>query len=320
MKLVYLLQWDEDPFASLKAKHDDMDFVRVTTPGDAAREVADADILVVGGPYYVGELAAAVNAGAPRLRWLQSASIGTDKFEEGGVPETVTFTNAAGLKGKTVAEHAMAMLLGHVHALPQMERFKSRKYWGRDDLRSDITCLEGTTLLLLGYGSIGEDVARKAKAFDMHVVALNRSGEGASHADIIQPVANLTAWLPKADFVLCTLPLTAETRHMIGAKEFSMMKPGALLINVGRGANVDHAALTQALLDKKIAGACLDVFDAEPMAADDPLWEMPNVIISPHVAGTGGPIVERFTGLVAENISRFKDGRVMLNELKIVSS
>lgn len=320
MKLVYLLQWDEDAFVDLRTKHADMDFVRVTSPADAVREIGDADILVVGGPNYVGEVAATVNAGAPRLRWLQSASIGTDKFEEGGIPETVTFTNAAGLKGRTVAEHAMAMLLAQVHALPQMERLKSVKRWGREDLLGDITCLEGTTLLLLGYGSIGEEVARKAKAFDMHVVALNRSGTGAPYADVIETVDNLTDWLPKADFVLCTLPLTAETRHMIGAAEFSIMKDSAVLINLGRGANVDQRALTQALTDKKIAGACLDVFEAEPMASADPLWAMPNVIISPHVAGTGGPIVARFAALVGENISRFRDGRPLLNELKIINA
>ena len=320
MKLVYLLQWDEDAFVDLRTKHADMDFVRVTSPADAVREIGDADILVVGGPNYVGEVAATVNAGAPRLRWLQSASIGTDKFEEGGIPETVTFTNAAGLKGRTVAEHAMAMLLAQVHALPQMERLKSVKRWGREDLLGDITCLEGTTLLLLGYGSIGEEVARKAKAFDMHVVALNRSGTGAPYADVIETVDNLTDWLPKADFVLCTLPLTAETRHMIGAAEFSIMKDSAVLINLGRGANVDQRALTQALTDKKIAGACLDVFEAEPMASADPLWAMPNVIISPHVAGTDGPIVARFAALVGENISRFRDGRPLLNELKIINA
>lgn len=317
MKLLYHLQWEGEAVAALQARHPNVRFVESTSVQEMARELADADILVVAGPYYPGEVSTAVNTAAPKLRWIQTTSIGTDKFEEAGVPGQVTFTNAAGLKGRTVAEHAIALLLARVHALPQMERARAAEHWARDELRGQVSSVEGKTLLLLGYGSIGQEIARKAKAFDAKVVALNRSGEGGPPADAVAPISALGKWLPEADFVVCTLPLSVETKHLIGRQEFAEMKPDALLVNVGRGPVIDQAALTEALQKKDISGACLDVFEAEPLPEGDPLWRQPNLILSPHVAGTGGPLAQRFAALISENLSRFRDGRSLLNEVKV---
>lgn len=317
MKLLYHLQWEGKAVAALQAQHPDVRFVASTSAQETVRELADANILVVAGPYYPGEVSKAANAVVSNLRWIQTTSIGLDKFEEAGVPEQVAFTNAAGLKGRTVAEHAIALLLAKVHALPQMERARAAGRWARDELRSQVSSVEGKTLLLLGYGSIGQEIARKAKAFDMKVVALNRSGEGAPPADAIAPISALGKWLPEADFVVCTLPLSTETRHLIGHRELSTMKRDALLVNVGRGPVIDQAALAEALHKNVIAGACLDVFETEPLPEDDPLWPQPDLILSPHVAGTGGPLAQRFAELVSENLSRFKVGRPLLNEVKL---
>lgn len=313
MKLVYLIQWKDDPFVTLRAQHPDMTFVHASSEVQAIGELADADILVVGGPFYAGDLAVAVNNAAPKLRWIQSISIGLDQFEKGGVPADVLFTNAAGLKGGTVAEHAMAMLLGYLHGIPQMDRFKAANHWGRAELRDEISGLDGTTLLVLGYGSIGQEVGRKARAFDAHVIGINRCGQDAPHADEIHPITELETYLPKADVVVCTLPLADDTNGMIGKAAFAAMKSSALFVNVGRGAVVDHDALKQALIDGQIAGACLDVFNQEPLPSDDALWSLPNVLISPHIAGNGGQMVPRFMALVGENIQRLKDGRDLIN-------
>lgn len=317
MKLLYHLQWEGKAVATLQSQHPDVRFVESTSARETARELADADILVVAGPYYPGEVSKAVHAAASNLRWIQTTSIGIDKFGEAGVPEKVAFTNAAGLKGRTVAEHALALLLAKVHALPQMERARAAGRWARDELRSQVSSVEGKTLLLLGYGSIGREIARKAKAFDMKVVALNRSGEGAPPADAIAPISALGKWLAEADFVVCTLPLSTETKHLIGRQELCTMKPDALLVNVGRGPVIDQAGLAEALRKKVIAGACLDVFETEPLPEDDPLWPQPDLILSPHVAGTGGPLAQRFAALVSENLSRFMHGRPLLNEVKL---
>jgi phosphoglycerate dehydrogenase-like enzyme len=317
MKLVHYLQWEGPALTALAPRFEGVQFVTASSTADAVKELADADAFVVAGPYYAGEVAAAVNATAPKLRWIQSSSIGTDKFEKGGVPAGITLTNAAGLKGRTVAEHAMALMLGFVHALPQMERYRSAAHWARDDLRSEISSLEGQTLLVLGYGSIGKEIARKAKAFDMHVVALNSSGEGDGAADIVASIAGLDRWLPEADFVACALPATPGTDGLIGADRLAAMKPGAILLNVGRGSTVDHGALVDALRSRSIAGACLDVFGEEPLPAGDALWQLPNLILSPHVAGTGGPAGLRFAELFSENLTRFLEGRDLKNVVEI---
>ncbi|MGI9525454.1 MAG: D-2-hydroxyacid dehydrogenase [Hyphomicrobiaceae bacterium] len=320
MKLVYLLQWASDPIAKIATNHPDVKFVRAADQSHAAREVVDADVLLVGGPLYVGEVAAAVNDSAPNLRWIQSSSIGTDKFLEGGVPPHVIFTNSAGLKGSSVAEHGIALLLGHLRALPKIVKLQSNHTWGRDTLRGAVSSLEGRTALLVGYGSIGSELARKAKAFDMHVIALNRSGSGGPPADEVRHIGELDHVLPRADVVMVSLPLSKETVHLLGPKQFAAMKQSAVLLNVGRGPVVDQQAMKQALLHEQIAAACLDVFDEEPLPADDELWSMPNVIISPHVAGTGGPIYERFAQLVDQNLQRLQNGARLINLVDIENS
>lgn len=318
MKLVYWLQFEGPAIANLAAEHGDVDFVEVRSHDEAVAELLDADAFVVAGPYYSGAVAEAVNRAAPRLRWIQSSSIGTDKFEKSGVPDGVIFTNAAGLKGRTVAEHAMALLLAQVHALPIMESYKAQKVWGRDALRSAVSSVEGTLMLLLGYGSVGVEIARKAKAFDMKVVALNRSGEGDPTADKIGTLAALDDWLEQADFLVSTLPLTQGTQHLVGAAQLRRMKPSAVLVNVGRGEVFDSVALAAALGEGRIAAACLDVFEAEPLPQSDPFWTLPNLILSPHVAGTGGPMELRFAELVSRNLTNFKAGSPMINRVELV--
>lgn len=317
MKLVHYLPWQAATLDALGLQFPDVKFVKAIDSKHAAKELSDADILVTGGPFYLGDVATAVNTDAPKLRWIQSLSIGTDRFEQAGVPDYVTFTNAAGLKGRTVSEHAMALMLGYMHAIPEMERFRQNAEWGRPALRSRIESVEDQTLLLLGYGSIGQEIARKAKAFDMHVVALNRSGTDDGAADIVAPIEELSSWLPKADFVANSLPLATTTERLISSKELALMKKSAVLINVGRGPVFDNAALIEALHQNKIAGACLDVFDEEPIPADDPIWQAPNVIVSPHVGGTGGPVGPRFAELLAENLVLFQEGKPLKNKIEI---
>jgi phosphoglycerate dehydrogenase-like enzyme len=313
MKFVHYLQWEGAALSALEPRFPDVRFVGVATAERAVAELADADCFAVAGPFYPGKVARAVCEAAPKLRWMQTTSIGTDKFDQGGVPHGLQFTNAAGLKGATVAEHAVAMLLGLVHALPQMERFRFDRHWGRQELRTQISTLEGRTLLLPGYGSIGREIARKAKAFDMHVVAFNSTGTGEGPADEVHAIAALPGWLPAADVIACSLPITPETKGLLGAEEFGAMKPGAIIVNVGRGAVIDHDALLHALREGRLAGACLDVFDQEPLPPEDAFWNMENVVLSPHVAGSGGPLGRMFADLVAENLSRLRDGRPLKN-------
>lgn len=312
MKLVYYLHWDEDPVAPLVERHTDITFVKASSMEDAVREVVDADFLVTNGRFYAGELGTAVKT-APKLRWVQSSSIGFDQFVKKGMPGHISFTNAAGLKGTTVGEHAVALMLAQIHAVPLMEKNRAARQWGRDALHKEVRSVEQRTAVVVGYGSIGSEIARKVKAFDMHVIAVNRAGKGEPPADEFASLGDLDSVLPRADVVLLSLPLSPGTRHLFGPAQFAVMKKSAVLVNVGRGAVIDQAALREALETRQIGGACLDVFEEEPLPADDPLWDAPNIIVSPHVAGAGGQTYARFTELVSGNLDRLKTGEPLLN-------
>ncbi len=314
MKIVYDLVWDADPLSDLRQRLSDISFVRTKTPEEMLAELPDAEVLILSGRRYTRELADAIrNGGAPKLRWVQTAAVGTDTLMRNGLREGVLVSNAAGLKGPTVAEHAISLLLGLCHCLPIMERNRQAVNWGDTEIRKRMTSLEEKTLVVGGYGSIGREIVRKAKAFDMHVIAVNRSGTGGPPADRVIPMSELNGALGEADAVVLALPITADTKGLFGARRLGLMKPGSYLVNVGRGEVVDEAALIEALKAGRIAGAGLDVFEREPLPADSPLWGMSNVIISPHVATVAGETFKRFAALVGENIDRFRAGRDLLN-------
>lgn len=319
MKIVYYLNWEIDPIRRLNETHEGVSFVRVDTLDEARRELADADAFVSSGRYYSRELADILRNSAPNLRWIQTIAVGLDPFKFHGIPDGVIMTNAAGLKGKTVGEHAFAILLGMLHQLPEMERRRQNRSWDDGSLRRTVVSVEGVKMLVLGYGSIGREIARKAKAFDMQVVAINRSGRGDGPADEVRPVSDLSSILPDCDVVMLCLPLSGETRHLIGATQLRSMKPSSVLVNVGRGLVVDQNALFEALDAKAIAGAALDVYEAEPLPEESPLWDLPNVVLSPHVGGAAGRTYEKFADFLSENVRRFQAGEDLLNVVTIES-
>ena len=313
MKVVYDIHWEVDPLELLADVHDDISFVRLTSLDQARETLMDADILVASGRRYTRELADIVQNSAPHLRWIQTTAVGIDPFKHHGIPNGVIMTNSAGLKGRTVGEHGFALLLGWYHQLPAMERNWQRREWNDDTIRKSVGSVEGETLLVVGYGSIGREIARKAKAFDMRVIALTRSGDGDGPADEIRSIGDLDTILPECDVVALSLPLSAETHHLMSTEQFRAMKTSSILVNVGRGLVVDQNALIEALTKNEIAGAALDVFETEPLPSDDALWDFPNVIISPHVGGAAGRIYAKFGELVSENIRRFRAGEDLLN-------
>jgi phosphoglycerate dehydrogenase-like enzyme len=176
--------------------------------------------------------------------------------------------------------------------------------------------LAGRTLLIVGLGQIGAEVARLAAAFGMRIVGLNRTGAGEyPFVDELARIEALEDWLPRADAVVICLPLTDATRGLINAAAIAQIKPGAALVNVGRGAVIDEDALVQALRERRLAGAALDVFAAEPLDHDSPLWELPNVLLSPHTAGLSLRENERIVSLFGENLRRYLRGEKLLNQV-----
>jgi phosphoglycerate dehydrogenase-like enzyme len=272
---------------------------------------------------------------APNLKWVQVHMAGVNGLH--GHPlyadAAIALTTASGVHAATVAEYAMTALLALAHRVARMVEWQGRGVWPPDEQRWPLfvpTAVRGATLGIIGYGSIGRELARIAKtAFAMRVLACKRdparrADHGYCPAGTGDPEGRLPdAWfspeqltnmLAASDAVVMCAPLTRETDHMIGARTLAAMKPTAYFINVGRGASVDEGALARALADKRIAGAAVDVFAQEPPPAGHPLYGVGDgVILSPHVSGFVASYDEDCCTLFAENLRRYLDGAPLLN-------
>jgi phosphoglycerate dehydrogenase-like enzyme len=271
---------------------------------------------------------------APNLRWIQVHMAGVNGIHDHPLyaDTALALTTASGVHAATVAEYAMTALLALAHRVPRMVEWQGRGVWPPDEQRWPLfvpTAVRGATLGVIGYGSIGRELARVAKtAFAMRVLACkrdpaHRADPGYCPAGTGDPEGRLPdAWfspgelpelLAASDVVVMCAPLTRETQHMIGARELTAMKRTAYFINVGRGASVDETALSRALADQRIAGAAVDVFAQEPPPAGHPLYGAPNAILSPHVSGFVASYDDDCCTLFAENLRRYLDGAPLLN-------
>ena len=264
----------------------------------------------------------------PRLKWVQVNWAGVDTvikeplFKDG----RVLLTTGAGIHAVNMAEYTLMMMLAMGHKLPNAFAAMQSQTWAHDKASELFMPLElrNATLVLIGYGWIGKEIARLAQAFGMHVTVLRRnpplpSGEGRGEGAIkfIQR-EQLKAALTTADFVALAVPNTAATRGMLGRDELAQMKPASYIVNIGRGSAIDEQALIDALRENRIAGAALDVFVEEPLPADSPLWQLAQqgkVIITPHIAGITPNYEQRAVGLFAENLRRFIAGQPLVNQV-----
>jgi phosphoglycerate dehydrogenase-like enzyme len=266
---------------------------------------------------------------APGLRWLQLHSAGINHILDHPIMHRdVAITTVSGIHATPIAEYVFASLLAHRWRVPTWTECQREARWpsGRWGLYARPE-LRDSTLGIVGYGSIGREVGRLGRAFGMRVLALRRSRGKAKEGYASEHMGNgedaiperffvpeeLHEMLAECDYVVVALPLTLETKHLIGEAELRAMKPSAYLVNIARGAIVDEAALVRALGEGWIAGAGLDVFEREPLPDDNPLWSMDNVLISPHVAGFTPRYDERAAALFAENLERYLSGKPLLN-------
>jgi phosphoglycerate dehydrogenase-like enzyme len=273
------------------------------------RELADADALWTWPAFYDAELVALLERHAPRLRWVQLPTMGYDPVELHGVPPGVTVTCAGDAYAPTVAEHAVAMLLALVRRIPAAVRNGIDGRWDQSGA-GGIGTLNGATVAVVGFGNIGREVATRLRGFGAHIIAVTRSGRADPLADESAAAAELPAVLARSDAVVLAVPLNAQTRHLLGAGALAALRPHAIVINVARGGVVDHAALYVALAAGRLGAAGLDVTEPEPLPPGDPLWSLPNVLITPHVAGYGGDVApRRILALVERNLGHFMAGR-----------
>jgi len=248
---------------------------------------------------------------AQNIRWLHSMSAGVDSpvfamFLDRGA----RLTTSSGASAPPIAGTVMLYLLALSRNLPGWLRAQAAHEWSPAPFRD----LEGQRLVVVGYGPIGQEVVRLATAFRMDPVVVRRSALGDEPCPV-RPLAALAAAVSDADAVVVALPLAPETRGIVSAEVIAAMAPHAVFVNVGRGELVDQAALTDALGSGRLTGAGLDVFDPEPLPPDDALWDLPNVIISPHTSGSSDATTARVAEIFLDNLGRFVRGEPMRNEV-----
>jgi len=280
-----------------------------TTADGLLREIGDADAALL------TRIDPAQFAAATRLRWIHSAAAGV-----GGLllPEVrrsdVIVTNSRGIHGVTMAEHAIGVAIALVRDLPAAVRRQAAHEWAYVGI-SSIKTLRGRRMLVVGLGAVGSEVARAASALGMRVSAVRRHPE-APRPDWVESVHGadeLAEVLPQADIVVLAAPLTAETRALIGSRELGLMKPTAILVNVARGKLVDETALVEELVAGTIAGAALDVFEHEPLDRSSRLWDLPNVLITPHTSGYREDYWDAVVDIFIDNARRFEAGQPLIN-------
>lgn len=248
-----------------------------------------------------------------RLKWVQVMSAGVERYLDAGLRKSpVILTNVSGIHATPIGEFCLEQMLMFAKGAALCFEMKQKKEWGR----FSPGVLRDKTVGIIGLGEIGKEVARLSKAFGMRVLATRRSTKRETRArnvDVLLPSNGLHRVLRESDFVVITLPYTKETDSIIGEAEFEAMKTTACIINIGRGAIIDEEAMIRALSESRIAGAGLDVFTTEPLPQSSKLWELPNVLFSPHVSGVMEDYNAKATDLFYRNLERFVAGKRLFN-------
>lgn len=286
-------------FSQITAEHG-MPVHYARSIAEAEPALAETEIMVTLGPH-LGPDAAQLFARMPRLRWVQLISTGTDNVAEHLAGRDVALTNAHGLHGRQMSEAAICAMLTLSRDIPRVVRNQLGRQWER----FHSTLLAGKTVGILGVGAIAESLAPICRAFGMRTVGISNSPRSVDGFDEIRPRIALAAAVADIDYLVLLAPYSAATHHLIDADILAAMKPSAFLVNLARGGILDEAALITALDDKRIAGASLDVFEREPLPADNPLWSHPDIIVTPHIGGFHDGYPADVAALMATNVRHF---------------
>ena len=311
-------QWRPHPMMAeaLRQRWPEMRVVHLPDYDALPEHLPDTDI-------FIGySLRASQLKGARKLKWIHSTAAGVAQLAYPELRDSgILVTNPRGIFSKPMAEQALGMMIAMARNFPDSTRYQDKGVWGQSqiwDKPEQLTELNGKTLLIVGFGSIGRELAKRARAFEMRVWGVTRSGKGdSSLAEKIVPAKDLLAALPEADYTVIAAPETNETRHLIGAKEISKMKRGARLLNLGRGSLLDETALIAALESGQLAGAALDVTSIEPLPPHSPLWKAPNLFITPHTSGVSERLWERQTAMLLELLELWFSGSEMTNVVEL---
>lgn len=284
---------------------------------EALQDGIDAEVLFIWGGS--GKMPEAWCESSKKLQWVNSFSAGVNPIMDGSISKLpIRLTNAKGIHGKTMGVTTMGYIISFLRQFPRFMTQQKAHVWdkqGKEPLREPT----GLTVGIIGAGAIASEVARLCKALDMTVLGVKRSVTPLENYDKVYSNAEMDEVLAVSDFVVILTPLTDATRGMIGAEQLAKMKSSAVLINIARGPVVDTAALVDALQRGVIAGAALDAVDPEPLNEDSPLWDMENVIITPHCSADSTLYMDRAMAQFCENIQRFEKGAPLFNEIDLAN-
>jgi phosphoglycerate dehydrogenase-like enzyme len=306
-------QWNAPTWFAerLRATFPQLDIVHLPDYSRVDEEIIDSEIVVA------WSIRPEQIAAAKKLKWIHSpaAAVHQLMFPE-LVNSDIILTNAREVHGPVVAEHVIALIFSLAKKIPASVLLQQKHVWGQQILWDELPRIRevaGATLGLIGLGSIGRAVARSAKALGMRVVAVREHPEkGSESADSVFGPDQMDDVFKAGDYIVLATPVTDETKAIANADRLVLMKADACLINVGRGPLVDEAALVAALREKRIGGAALDVFPKEPLAADSLLWDVPNLLITPHTAALTDKLWERHYAIFSENLRRYLEGKSLL--------
>lgn len=292
----------------LRERFPDVQFLHCPDSERLAEMIADAEV-------YLGWLSREVFLAARKLRWIQSPSTGVNYYL--AIPELVEsdvlLTSARGTHSHCLAESVMAMILAFTRGIRDSVLAQRERRWALREIRPRLVELTESTMGIIGLGASGRALAERARAFGMRVIAVDLyPGEKPASVDELWGVDGLHELLRAADYVVVLVPYTERTHHMIGAEQIALMKPTAMLVGISRGGIIDEAALAQALRERRIAAAALDVFAQEPLPQDSELWALENLLITPHIAGGTQFEAQRILQIFAENLDRFLRGQTPL--------
>lgn len=288
----------------LCSKFPQHDFIYAAYGKEGLTTLPDADVLVTFGR----ELDEKEVARAKQLKWVHVMTAGIDQLPIEALNERqILVTNVKGIHAIQMAEYTFAALLQITRSLKELSKAEREHRWASD---CRVTELWGQTLGIIGVGAIGKEIARRAKVFGMTTHGVNTDGRTVEHIDEMFSMTDLEQLLVASDFVVLTVPLLPNTRHLMNAETLQLMKPSAYLINIARGPVVDEEALIHVLHEKRIAGAVLDVFEQEPLPPDHPFWTMENVTVTPHISGRSPLYMTRAVEVFANNLTHFSDGNL----------
>ena len=286
-----------------------LELVKTTTPAEVAAEIGDAEV-------YYGFPTADVLRQGTALKWIQSPSAGVNFLQNMPdlVQSEIVLTNTRGAHGPSIGEHTFALLFALTRHLDQCYTAQRERRWAWGDIYYTSHEIYQRTMGIIGYGAIGRSIAQRARGFEMNVLAVDAHPDPAApFVDEVWGMDRLPDLLRQSDVVVVSAPLTDASYHLLGKDELALMKPNAYLIVVSRGGIVEENALAEALTSGTIAGAGIDVAEVEPLSADSPLWDAPNLIISPHTAGDSSEKEQRCVQILRENLVRYAAGEPLIN-------